>query len=60
MRDRGRKTFGKSSIILPSPPLKRDNHYQQDKKRECYQRRATIEPIINHLKSDFKSQQELP
>jgi IS5 family transposase len=45
---RGKKTFGETSIILPAPPLKRDNRYQRDKKRKRCQRRAAIEPIIGH------------
>ena len=51
---RGKKTFGETSIILPAPPLKRDNRYQRDKKRKRCQRRAAIEPIIGHLKSDYR------
>jgi IS5 family transposase len=54
--DRGYK--GKSEVagvkvILPKPPLKRDNRYQRDKKRNKCRRRAAIEPIIGHLNSDF-------
>jgi IS5 family transposase len=45
---------GERHIILPAPPLKRDNRYQQDKKRKRCPRRAAIEPIIRHLKSDFR------
>lgn len=51
---RGPKKIGETQIILPGPPLKRDNRYQQDKKRQRCQRRAAIEPIIGHLKSDFR------
>jgi len=51
---RGRKKFGETKVILPSPPLKRDNRYQRDKKRKRCQRRAAIEPIIGHLKSDYR------
>ena len=51
---RGRKTVGSTEIILPAPPLKRDNRYQRDKKRKRCRRRAAIEPIIGHLKSDFR------
>jgi len=55
--DRGYK--GKSevqevAITLPKPPLKRDNRYQREKKRNKCKRRAAIEPIIGHLKSDFR------
>ena len=51
---RGKKQFGETRIILPAPPLKRDNRYQRDKKRKRCQRRAAIEPIIGHLKSDYR------
>ena len=30
------------------------NRYQRDKKRKRCQRRAAIEPIIGHLKSDYR------
>lgn len=51
---RGRKMVGVTNIILPAPPLKRDNRYQRDKKRKRCRRRAAIEPIIGHLKTDFR------
>ncbi len=51
---RGRKMVGATEVILPAPPLKRDNRYQRDKKRKRCRRRAAIEPIIGHLKSDFR------
>jgi len=50
----GKKKFGNTHIILPAPPLKKDNRYQRDKKRKRCRRRAAIEPIIGHLKSDFR------
>lgn len=51
---RGPKTVGDTQILLPAPPLKKDNRYQRDKKRKRCQRRAAIEPIIGHLKADFR------
>ncbi len=51
---RGKKKFGETEIILPAPSLKKDNRYQRDKKRKRCRRRAAIEPIIGHLKSDFR------
>jgi IS5 family transposase len=51
---RGKKKFGNTDIILPAPPLKSDNRYQRDKKRKRCRRRAAIEPIIGHLKTDFR------
>jgi len=51
---RGKKKFDDTEIILPGSPLKKDNRYQKDKKRKRCRRRAAIEPIIGHLKSDFR------
>jgi len=50
----GKKQFGDTQIILPAKPLKSDNRYQRDKKRKRCRRRAAIEPIIGHMKSDFR------
>ena len=43
-------------ISLPGVPLKRDTKYQKEKKREKFRRRAAIEPIIGHMKSDHRMQ----
>lgn len=51
---RGKKPAGETAIILPASPLKRDNRYQRDKKRKRCRRRTAIEPIIGHLKTDFR------
>ena len=51
---RGVKQINGTKIILPNRPLKRDNRYQRDKKRRLCKRRAAIEPIIGHLKQDYK------
>jgi len=48
-----------AKIILPKKPLKKDNRYQRDKKRKLCKRRAAIEPIIGHLKSDFRLSRNL-
>ena len=48
-----------ATIILPKKALKRDNRYQRDKKRKLCKRRAAIEPIIGHLKSDFRLSRNL-
>jgi len=58
--DRGGK--GKSEIkgvkiIIPSPPKKTDTPYQKQTKRKNCRTRAAIEPIIGHLKTDFRMQQ---
>ena len=41
-------------ILLPAAPLKRDTPYQRQKKRLLCRRRAAIEPIIGHLKHDYR------
>ena len=51
---RGKKNVNGTEIILPKKPLKKDTRYQKDKKRKQCKRRAAIEPIIGHLKSDFR------
>lgn len=51
---RGKRQIGETKIILPGAPLKRDNRYQRDKKRKRCRRRAAIEPLIGHLKSDHR------
>jgi len=51
---RGKNEVNGTEIILPKKPLKRDNRYQRDKKRKQCRRRAAIEPIIGHLKSDYR------
>lgn len=51
---RGKSEVNGVAIILPKKALKKDNRYQRDKKRKQCRRRAAIEPIIGHLKSDFR------
>lgn len=51
---RGQKNVNGCDIILPGKALKKDNHYQREKKRQRCRRRAAIEPIIGHLKSDYR------
>ena len=51
----GSSQVNSTKIIRPSKPLKRDNQYQRKKKRKHCRRRAAIEPIIGHLKSDHRA-----
>jgi transposase, IS5 family len=52
---RGQKQIGKTIISTPdNRPLKRDTEYQRKKKRMKFRRRAAIEPVIGHLKTDFR------
>jgi IS5 family transposase len=58
--DRGGK--GKSQIrgvkiIIPSPPKVRDSRYRKQKKTKQCRTRAAIEPMIGHLKTDFRMAQ---
>jgi IS5 family transposase len=51
---RGKSSVNETQIILPKKALKKDTRYQKVKKRKQCKRRAAIEPIIGHLKSDFR------
>jgi len=51
---RGAKEVLGATISIPATPLKRDTEYAKQKKREKFKRRAAIEPIIGHLKSDYR------
>jgi len=51
---RGKHEVNGTRIILPGKALKRDSRYQKDKKRKQCRRRAAIEPVIGHLKSDYR------
>ena len=44
-------------ISTPKPPLKSDSQYEKRKKRKKFRRRAAIEPVIDHLKSEFRMAQ---
>jgi IS5 family transposase len=54
---RGRAKIGDTIITTPKPPLKGDTDYQRRKKRKKFRRRAGIEPVIGHLKKDFRMAQ---
>ncbi len=51
---RGTKEVGKTKISIPGIHLKRDTEEQKKVKREKFKRRAAIEPIIGHLKHDYR------
>ncbi len=51
---RGKKEVLGTKISLPGTVCKRDSEYQKEKKRKMFRRRAAIEPIIGHLKSDHR------
>ncbi|WP_457746928.1 IS5 family transposase [Sulfurimonas sp.] len=52
----GKKEVQGVQISIPGKVLKRDTKYQKEIKREKFRRRAAIEPIIGHIKSDHRMQ----
>lgn len=44
-------------ISTPTKPLKTDSSYQRTKKRKKFRPRAAIEPVIGHLKKQFRMEQ---
>jgi len=51
---RGVKEVDGTVICIPDKPLKRDTKYHKEQKRKKFRRRAAIEPVIGHLKSDYR------
>lgn len=51
---KGTQRIETTSIIHPSKPLKGDTAYQKLRKRRHCRRRAAIEPVIGHLKTDHR------
>lgn len=54
---RGHKTeviSENTQVVIPSNPKKTDSNYTKRKKRRLFNLRASIEPIIGHLKSDHR------
>ena len=54
---RGKTIINGVKISTPKPPLKSDSQYEKRKKRKKFRRRAAIEPVIGHLKSEFRMAQ---
>ncbi len=51
---RGEKQVGMTEIAIPKVPGKRSTNYENQKARQRFRRRAGIEPVIGHLKSDHR------
>ncbi len=51
---RGKRIVDGTQIEIPKKPLKRASPYEKRKARRRFRRRAGIEPVIGHLKSDFR------
>ncbi len=54
---RGKKEIRGVKIITPGKPRASDTAYQKQQKRRKFRARADIEPIIGHLKKDFRMEQ---
>lgn len=54
---RGKSVIKGVKISTPKPAQKSDTDYQRRKKRKKFRTRAAIEPIIGHLKTDFRMAQ---
>lgn len=54
---RGKSQIKGVKISTPKPAKKSDSQYQKRKKRKKFRRRAAIEPVIGHLKTDFRMAQ---
>jgi len=51
---RGRQRIGETEILVPKPPKKGTSAYEKRKARARFRRRAGIETIIGHLKTDYR------
>ena len=51
---RGKKQIGETEIMIPSPAKKGVSYYQRRKLRQAHNKRAGIEPIIGHIKTDHR------
>ena len=51
---RGRTTEGCTAIIIPQVPSRKTTEYSKRKARRDFGRRSAIEPVIGHVKNDFR------
>ena len=51
---RGKKEVGRTKINIPISGTPGQSYYQKTKARKKFQKRAGIEPVIGHLKSDHR------
>lgn len=51
---RGRKQVGETQILLPGKAAVKASAYEKSKLRKLFRKRAGIEPVIGHLKNDFR------
>lgn len=51
---RGQKMSGTTKVVIPDTPKANDSYYKRRKKHDLFCKRAGIEPVIGHLKSDHR------
>lgn len=51
---RGQNMSGNTKIMVPDVPKATDSDYARAKKQELFRKRAGIEPVIGHCKSDHR------
>ena len=51
---RGRNQVGETTIVIPGPPIPNVSEYTKRKARKNFGRRSAIEPVIGHLRNDFR------
>ncbi|MCY4267598.1 MAG: hypothetical protein OXC67_06905 [Flavobacteriaceae bacterium] len=54
---RGKRPIGETKRSILGKPLKSDPPYQKQKKRKKFRRRAAIEPLMGHLKTEHRLQE---
>lgn len=51
---KGQKMSGETKVIIPGVPKETDSNYTKEKKHKLFKKRAGIEPVIGHCKSDHR------
>lgn len=51
---RGKSVIGNTKIQLPKPFNSRQSKYEQQRLKKAHRKRASIEPVIGHLKADHR------
>jgi IS5 family transposase len=51
---KGKKQIGETEILIPTPPKKQMSYYQKKKLSNTHRKRAGIEPVIGHTKSNHR------
>lgn len=51
---RGQSRSGNTEVVIPDSPQSTDSPYKKRKKHSLFRKRAGIEPVIGHLKTDHR------